>query len=84
MNVGEEIAPSTVFAGWTLPRDADGIRCAACGKGYAERADNTADECRTYGCGRDMPGCECCARAFVCALCGARNVGKAEAPEAAW
>ena len=58
-----------------MSRNADGIKCE-CG-GYADSADVTDAEERRYGCGR--PGC--CSRAFVCAKCGARIVGTAEAPE---
>lgn len=62
-----------------LPRGADALPCP-CG-GYAERVDCTADECSTFGCGRDMPGSECCARAFICRTCKKRISGKAGAPE---
>lgn len=48
-----------------------------CG-GYAERVKCTVEELEKYNCGRPR---ECCARAFVCVLCGTRIVGQAEAPE---
>lgn len=62
-----------------IERCTEAIACE-CG-GYAARADNTKDECRHYGCGRDYPGHECCARAFVCRICRQRWVGSAPAPE---
>jgi hypothetical protein len=58
-----------------IDREAEGIECK-CG-GYARRVDVTKDEERLLGCGRPR----CCSRAFVCAVCKARIVGKAEAPE---
>jgi hypothetical protein len=57
-------------------READGIECE-CG-GYAQRVDCTKKELQEYNCGRYW---ECCARAFVCKMCGKRIVGQAEAPE---
>lgn len=59
-----------------IERDAKGIKCN-CG-GYADRVPCTPEEIREYGCGR---GYECCARAFICCICGARIVGRAEAPD---
>lgn len=52
-------------------RECEGTRCV-CG-GFAELVDSTAEETKTR--------CACCARAFVCILCGLRIVGTAEAPE---
>jgi hypothetical protein len=62
--------------GYGLDREADGIPCK-CG-GYAERAACTTGELAEFNCGRSW---ECCARAFVCKICGARLIGKADAPE---
>lgn len=59
-----------------IERAAEGIKCD-CG-GYAERVKCTREELRAYNCGRSW---ECCARAFVCCVCGVRIVGAAEAPE---
>lgn len=58
-----------------IRRAHDGIKCD-CG-GYAEKAEATEEEEEKYGCGRQG----CCSRAFVCAVCGTRWVGSAEAPE---
>lgn len=66
--------------GWPVfrvARDADGIPCPKCG-GYADSVDVTPEELERYNCGR---GYDCCARAFVCRLCGTRVGAKAEAPE---
>jgi hypothetical protein len=71
--------PNTFYS---LPRDKDALRCK-CG-GYAEAVDSTIEECKEFGCGRDRPGDECCARAFVCVLCGTRYAGSSEAPEMSW
>ena len=60
-------------------REAEGIECPAC-SGYAERVTTTSEERKEFGCFRDAWG-ECCARAFVCKVCGKRIVGAAEAPE---
>lgn len=79
--VGKKLRKGVFFAGFGLPRDTDGIKCVACGKGYAEQVDCTPEECSEYGCGRDTPTYQCCACAFVCAACGARNVGMREAPD---
>jgi hypothetical protein len=65
--------------GRDIERGCKAWRCT-CG-GYAGRATCTEEECRLYGCGRDVPGSECCAVAFVCGLCGKRYVGAREAPE---
>lgn len=80
MKIGDKTSTGAVFAGWDIERE-DGIKCVACGKGYADEAESTLEECQEYGCGRDRPGFECCAAAFVCAACGVRNVGKRAAPE---
>jgi hypothetical protein len=55
-----------------LPRERDAVKCE-CG-GYAGLVDATAEEMR-------LAGCDCCARAFVCIVCGQRYAGSAEAPE---
>jgi hypothetical protein len=61
-------------------RDAEGVKCD-CG-GFAERDPRmTREEIGDRGCGRDGPDYQCCARAFVCVLCGTRWLGTAEAPE---
>lgn len=57
-------------------RDLQAIKCK-CG-GYAERVKCTPEEIKKWNCGWPY---ECCARAFVCCVCGERIVGKAEAPE---
>jgi hypothetical protein len=57
-------------------RESGGIVCC-CG-GYAGRVKCTKDEIERFGC---HTGGECCARAFLCAVCGLRWVGQAEAPE---
>lgn len=62
-----------------IDRETKAIECG-CG-GYAGIVDCTEDECNKYGCGRDVPGRECCARAFVCKICGKRFVGAAPAPD---
>lgn len=64
----------------SIPRDAQAIKCA-CG-GYAEQAPCTRAEVQLYDCstGRLFERA-CCARAFMCCICGARIAGKAEAPE---
>lgn len=67
---------SAVYYEGQIDRDVKAIRCA-CG-GYAERVTATQEEIKKYGCGRPS---ECCARAFVCCLCGTRLVGTADAPE---
>jgi hypothetical protein len=59
-----------------IDRDAEGIKCD-CG-GYAEKVECTREEIAKYNCGRPW---NCCARAFVCAVCGERIVGTAEAPD---
>ena len=59
-----------------ISRDVEGLKCD-CG-GYAERVDCTPEELKKYNCGRPY---ECCARTFVCCICGKRIVGSAEAPE---
>lgn len=74
----EKIAESVFRAGGRIPREAEGIKCPACGTGYAEQVETTPEENNAYGCGRSWG---CCSRAFVCANCGARIVGTAEAPE---
>lgn len=62
-----------------IERGETGIKCE-CG-GYAELVDCTEDECAAFGCGRDTPGNECCAVAFVCGVCGKRYAGAQPAPE---
>jgi hypothetical protein len=63
-----------------LERETEAIECPAC-HGFAGRVDCTQQEIDEVGCGRDVPGFECCARAFVCKRCGARYVCRAPAPE---
>lgn len=59
------------------PREVEGISCTC--NGYAHRVACTEAEIKRYGdC---MAGGECCARAFVCSVCGIRWVGTAEAPD---
>jgi hypothetical protein len=63
-----------------VSRDAEGVKCE-CG-GYAERDNKmTVEEIKGRGCGRDRPEYQCCARAFVCAICKTRWLGEAEPPE---
>lgn len=62
-----------------IERETEAIECE-CG-GYCERVDCTEEECAKYGCGRDSPGGECCARAFVCKVCGKRYAASAPAPD---
>ena len=61
---------------WGINRSAEGIKCTC--NGYAEPVECTPEEFAKYNCGRPW---KCCARAFVCCVCGRRIVGKAEAPE---
>jgi len=61
---------------YDIDRSAKAIKCE-CG-GYAERVDCTMEELKEFNCGRPF---ECCARAFVCSICGKRIVGEAEAPD---
>jgi hypothetical protein len=66
--------------GLDLERYDTGIKCK-CG-GYAERDNRmTKEELQDLGCGRDTETYQCCARAFVCAVCGTRWTGNAPAPE---
>ena len=64
----------------TLPqeieRDSNAVKCK-CG-GYAASVEPTDAEVKEHGCGRHR---SCCARAFVCCICGTRYVGAAPAPE---
>jgi hypothetical protein len=62
-----------------MPRERQALPCN-CG-GYADRVNSTDEEIDEYGCGRDVPGDECCAAAFVCRVCGGRIVGKCNSPE---
>lgn len=71
----------TEFAGWSIPRDHEAIKCPKCRVGYAERVSSNMEERKLYTCGRENHFFECCARAFVCASCGTRSAGKAAAPE---
>ncbi len=59
--------------------EAEGIKCG-CG-GFADRVKSTAEERERYGCGRDSEKRDCCARAYVCAVCGARHAFRGDAPE---
>lgn len=67
---------------WNIPRALEGVPCE-CG-GFAGIVHCTDDEVNEYGCVRDKPGRECCARAFICMVCGTRHVGQAEAPDYDW
>lgn len=60
----------------SVSRGADGAPCK-CG-GYADSVSVTPGENKAYGCGRSWV---CCAVAFKCRVCGARNVGRQAAPE---
>lgn len=62
---------------FVLERDDDAIPCPKC-KGYAPRVECTEEELKQYNCGRPW---ECCARAFVCSVCGHRFATQAPAPE---
>jgi len=66
---------------YRFERDAKAIKCE-CG-GYAERVSCTPEELKEFnrGCPGQLFGDECCARAFVCCICGKRMVGTAEAPD---
>jgi hypothetical protein len=79
--IGKREVTGSVFAGWGLPRNIEGIKCPSCKTGYAELVSSTEAECHEYGCGRDIPERECCAASFVCAVCSARSVGKRLPPE---
>lgn len=59
-----------------VERTANAVPCT-CG-GYADLVDSTPEEIAAQRCGRSYA---CCARAFVCRLCGERLVGAAEAPD---
>ena len=65
---------ASVIAGY-VDASANAYPCR-CG-GYCDRAKPTPDEEREHGC--RVEGC--CSRAFVCRVCGARYVGRAEAPD---
>jgi hypothetical protein len=71
---GESLQPGE---GLEYPRDVKAIPCPVC-SGYADRVPCTKNELKQYNCGRST---ECCARAFLCRVCGSRTLGKAEAPE---
>lgn len=60
-----------------IERNDDAIACPKC-KGYAGRVKCTSQELEQFNCGRSY---ECCARAFVCKVCGHRVAMKAPAPE---
>lgn len=62
-----------------IERGTEAVPCA-CG-GYCDKVDCTEEECRAFGCGRDRPGSECCAVAFVCRVCKRRYHGYQPAPE---
>lgn len=62
-----------------LPKGVEAYPCD-CG-GYCDLVSSTEDECRNFGCGFDRPGHECCARSFVCRICGSRYAGSSESPE---
>jgi hypothetical protein len=75
----EEFYDPAASPHYGIPREAKGLPCK-CG-GYAAEVAATARECEDYGCGRDRPGSQCCAAAFVCRLCRGRIFGHREAPE---
>lgn len=62
-----------------IKRDTEAIECD-CG-GYCERVPCNEEELKLYNCGREY---ECCARAFVCKVCGKRYAGEAPAPDIDW
>ncbi len=64
-------------------RHQDEIGCPVCRKGVAEQVMTTREERIEFGCRIDGDE-ECCARAFVCTLCGARILASAEPPEPSW
>jgi hypothetical protein len=59
-----------------LERYDRGIPCPHC-SGYADSCLTTDAEEHQYGCGREG----CCARAFICRLCGRRTAMRAHAPD---
>lgn len=59
-----------------VDRDSISIACSKC-NGLADRVDCAPEEDRKFNCGLFY---ECCSRAFICRVCGARLVGKAESP----
>lgn len=65
-----------------IERGESSVPCE-CG-GYCDSVDCTEDECEAHGCGRDRPGSECCAVAFVCRICKQRYAGCQPAPEMGW
>lgn len=79
MERGDEIAPGGIFfIGWYVSRRADAVECFRCG-GYAPEVDSTDEEIHSeLNCGRSFA---CCCAAFACKKCGARMVGKREAPD---
>lgn len=77
---GEEIAPGNIFfLGWTwLSRSTEAVECLKCG-GFSPEVESTEAEINSeLNCGSSYA---CCCAAFVCKKCGARMVGKREAPE---
>lgn len=77
--IGVRLSYALLWRHERIARESEAVGCS-CG-GRARRAGCTEDEIYQYGCGRDRVGAECCARAFVCALCGRRYACKVEAPE---
>lgn len=73
-------APRVEVMSGYAPRTTEGISCT-CG-GYSQRVACTEEEIQRYG--NCLAGGECCARAFLCGVCGIRWVGTAEAPESDW
>lgn len=70
---------TTIVHEGSFDREAKGIPCPNVDEDNlpsVNQVEETADEDREFGCGR--PGC--CGRAFVCRICGARIVGRADAP----
>jgi len=62
-----------------IERGQESLPCE-CG-GYCDSVDCTEIECLAFGCGRDTPGSECCAAAFVCRICKTRYAGWQPAPD---
>lgn len=76
----------TVRDGFTyLGRELAAVPCQ-CG-GYCDRVPCTQEEMNEHGCRSDRHKAEtyerpaCCARAFVCRVCGRRYAGSAESPD---
>lgn len=74
----QDIPGATIF--WFIPRGAEGMKCE-CG-GYADSVEPSHEEKLRFDCGLYAMGLyNCCAAAFVCAVCSRRIVGKFAAPD---